>query len=512
MAHPEHDAALGRLAAARLRAASAGVRLDAHPDAETWAAYADGGLVPDEMAALDAHLAACASCRRLVVALTPEPAAAASAVEVDEAPGPARVLPFRPRVTWAWMSIAAGLLGAVTIWSVIRIQQPPMASTMAGRTEAARDAGAMARPPEESIAPAPPPPDAARPATSAASPAATPPPGGAAASARIDELDRAKAGLEKKAIVAASGDDRDRAARALREARANAVPLAEALKPEATGRGAATTERVVVTQAVPPAPAAAARAPATEGVHGPAVNVQQQNMQALNAQKQAQAAQAAQVAAAQAAEQEKLRAGAPAEVPRQAAVSPPPVARPSPPPPAPEPQAVGDVADRAPVAGPPPPAARSGARRQGFDEAKRDVSVTRERAEAALADASTAIVFAEPGGRLRWRIAGGSRIESSSDAGVTWTSRYPEAAERLRAGSAPAIDTAWAVGERGLVLRFVVPGTWTPVARPTAATLVGVTASSADAARVTAEDGRVFETSDGGRTWRAIEGTGVPPR
>lgn len=510
MAHPEHDAALGRLAAARLRAASAEVRLDAHPDAEAWAAYLDGGLVADEVAGLEAHLAACGACRQLVAALAPEPADSAPAVEIEATPGPARVLPFRPRVMWVSMSIAAGLLGAVTIWSVTRLQQPPMAATMAERTASAPDAGAASRPSvEPTTSPAAPPADAVRHATPLGSSAATPPQSGAAASPRADELDRAKSALEKK--VAAGADDRDRAAEALREARARAaVDVARAPKPEAAGGGATANEQVVVTQSAPPAPAAAAaRAPATPGVHGPAVNTQQQNMQALNAQMQARSAQ---VAAAQAAEQEKARAGTPAEVPRQAAVSAPPVARPGPPPPAPEPQAVGEVAEI--VSGPPAAAAPSGARRQGFGEAKRDVAALRERAEPPLADAegfAPAITFGEPDGRLRWRIAGGSRIESSSDAGATWNARYT-ATSRLRAGSAPAIDTAWVVGDGGLVLRFAVPGTWTPVNRPTTATLVGVTAGSADAARVTAEDGRVFATTDGGRSWTPTEGTGVPPR
>jgi hypothetical protein len=117
--------------------------------------------------------------------------------------------------------------------------------------------------------------------------------------------------------------------------------------------------------------------------------------------------------------------------------------------------------------------------------------------------------FAEPGGRLRWRIADGRRLESSSDGGTTWTGQYTARDERLRAGTAPAIDSAWAVGERGLVLRFAVPGGWTAVSRPAAATLIAVSATGAQSARVTADDGRVFETADGGATWSpAAPGTG----
>jgi hypothetical protein len=114
------------------------------------------------------------------------------------------------------------------------------------------------------------------------------------------------------------------------------------------------------------------------------------------------------------------------------------------------------------------------------------------------------VEFAEPERRLRWRIAGDRRIESSSDAGTTWTGRYTSVAERLRAGSAPSVDAAWVVGERGLVLRRVVPGDWIAVARPATATLTAIAATSADAARVTADDGRVFVTTDGGQSWTPV--------
>jgi hypothetical protein len=129
-----------------------------------------------------------------------------------------------------------------------------------------------------------------------------------------------------------------------------------------------------------------------------------------------------------------------------------------------------------------------------------------------VAAASTLPSFAEPGGRMLWRIADGLRLESSSDGGATWTLRYYRAGgDRLRAGAAPAIDSAWAVGERGRVLRLASPGDWTEVSRPAAATLVAVSATGAQSARVTADDGRVFETADGGATWTQVS-PGAGPR
>ena len=85
--------------------------------------------------------------------------------------------------------------------------------------------------------------------------------------------------------------------------------------------------------------------------------------------------------------------------------------------------------------------------------------------------------------------------------------------DRLRAGTAPAIDSAWAVGERGLVLRLHGAGRLDARCRA---------AGDGDArsrcrppartsARVTAADGRVFETADGGATWTpATPGAGPP--
>ena len=141
-----------------------------------------------------------------------------------------------------------------------------------------------------------------------------------------------------------------------------------------------------------------------------------------------------------------------------------------------------------------------GAERDGEAGAKEEFGKT-----LGYAAAVAGPVFAEPSGRLRWRIAAGRRLESSSDAGVTWNERFlVRRGDRLRAGTAPGIDSAWAVGERGLVLRLVVPGGWSAVSRPATVGLIAVTATGADAARVTAEDGRVFATADGGATWTLV--------
>jgi photosystem II stability/assembly factor-like uncharacterized protein len=111
--------------------------------------------------------------------------------------------------------------------------------------------------------------------------------------------------------------------------------------------------------------------------------------------------------------------------------------------------------------------------------------------------------FAEPEGRLRWRIVGGRRIESSSDGGASWNRTFDESGVRLFAGSAPSMSATWVCGAKGVVLRRVYPGGWTRVAVPSSEDLVSVSATSEASARVTTRSGQVFETSDGGATWTA---------
>ncbi len=111
--------------------------------------------------------------------------------------------------------------------------------------------------------------------------------------------------------------------------------------------------------------------------------------------------------------------------------------------------------------------------------------------------------FADPQRRVLWRIAGGYRIETSTD-GTNWTERHREPAGGLAVGTAPSTGVAWAAGARGLVLRYVAPGPWMRVSRPIEDTIVSITASSADVARVCTVSGLQFETRDAGTTWTRV--------
>lgn len=128
---------------------------------------------------------------------------------------------------------------------------------------------------------------------------------------------------------------------------------------------------------------------------------------------------------------------------------------------------------------------------------------------AAPADAavSRSLGGAGRGGRagqplVRWRLFTNGRIERSVDNGTTWTAASGTTTTPLSAGSAPSSTVCWAVGANGLVMVTTDGMTFRRVGAPVSANLRAIRATDATHAAVTAVDGRVFETSDGGASWR----------
>lgn len=123
--------------------------------------------------------------------------------------------------------------------------------------------------------------------------------------------------------------------------------------------------------------------------------------------------------------------------------------------------------------------------------------------QVAALDAVVAPVFIQsPDANIRWRIMAGTVVQHSADAGATWTTQDVKAETPLVAGSAPAPGVCWLAGRQGTVFVTADGRTWQRVTPPAAIDLIGVVATSADTATVTAADGRSFSTSDRGRTWR----------
>ena len=109
------------------------------------------------------------------------------------------------------------------------------------------------------------------------------------------------------------------------------------------------------------------------------------------------------------------------------------------------------------------------------------------------------IVSSDP--RIRWRIAGNT-VERSSDNGASWAPQAVGVSSRLTGGSAPLPEVCWIVGDGGIVVMTADGVSWNRVSFPEPAPLASVNATSADAAMVTTADGRVFTTTDRGKTWK----------
>lgn len=112
-----------------------------------------------------------------------------------------------------------------------------------------------------------------------------------------------------------------------------------------------------------------------------------------------------------------------------------------------------------------------------------------------------AIEIPSPDAAIRWRLAGGTRVERTADAGASWQAVDAGASAPLLAGSSPSPQVCWLVGRRGTVLLTADGRRWQRLPFPEGVDLVSVQASDARTATVTAADGRTFRTSDGGTTW-----------
>ena len=100
--------------------------------------------------------------------------------------------------------------------------------------------------------------------------------------------------------------------------------------------------------------------------------------------------------------------------------------------------------------------------------------------------------------RVMWRVRD-LVIEHSTDGGATWVTEHT-ADRRIRAGAFVNASVAGLVGENGLVLRRTING-WFGASPPADEHITAVRASSPSTATVTLEDGRVFNTQNGGVTW-----------
>lgn len=104
--------------------------------------------------------------------------------------------------------------------------------------------------------------------------------------------------------------------------------------------------------------------------------------------------------------------------------------------------------------------------------------------------------------RLRFANAAPTRVaERSTDRGASWRPEQLGFEVTLTAGACPGHDACWLVGRGGTVMISTEERAWRRVTFPLVVDLTAVTARDALRADVTAADGRVFRTEDGGATW-----------
>jgi hypothetical protein len=162
---------------------------------------------------------------------------------------------------------------------------------------------------------------------------------------------------------------------------------------------------------------------------------------------------------------------------------------------APAPGAAGSVV-ASPAAAPAAPPA------QLQESVRLDAFAARSRALAAIPE--VVVVSSNPS--TRFRLLPDGAVQRSADAGSTWRTEPTGATDRLTAGASPSPSVCWLVGSAGTVLLSTDGRSWRRVAFPEAVDLRSVTATDQETATVTTADGRVFVTTDGGRTWSRTPG------
>ena len=454
------------------------------PESDTLAAYHERSLLPEEMNSWKEHIVGCARCQAILAELEATDSIPLQVSEKDEIPLPAAVMPaavagqaakegtaklpaksrvasISRRVRWQWLApagaIAAGLLVWVA-WHESRTQVNTPAEVKTARLEPPAAPPPVTRDGRESV--------------SADEVARVSKDQGAFSTAAA-----AKPGPEARDLKQfEKADSRSKVALARSATGENSKALESSMPPadkEAGARSDTALDSLAANRAQNQ-PGQDAKA----GVAGAASQTVEVQTLSANAQAQNQQIQQNLQAQQNQLNEQKLSGPNPSRV-REAAKK-----RKS------EPPATGyHAAAAASQPAPTPPAA--------FGENLRATS-------ALMNGVLAPQVISAPGAKSFWRVGHMGMIEFSNDGGASWSRQISNVSVELTAGSAPSGTVCWIVGRAGTILLTTDAGAhWTTIRSPLNEDLGCVPATDALKAMIwNAGRGKVFETSDGGLTWK----------
>jgi hypothetical protein len=123
-----------------------------------------------------------------------------------------------------------------------------------------------------------------------------------------------------------------------------------------------------------------------------------------------------------------------------------------------------------------------------------------------VAKMSAANVIAAPNNAALWRVSPAGIIERSTDKGGTWELQSSGVVSDLLTGSAPTSDVCWIVGRNGTILRTTDSGShWQKLNTPSTDDVTSIFAVSAQQATVsTSTPSKSYRTTDAGKTWTQL--------
>jgi len=123
-----------------------------------------------------------------------------------------------------------------------------------------------------------------------------------------------------------------------------------------------------------------------------------------------------------------------------------------------------------------------------------------------VAKMSAANVISAPNNAALWRVSSAGIIERSTDAGASWQVQSSGVVSDLLTGSAPTADVCWIVGRNGTILRTTDSGShWQKLNAPSTEDLTSIFAVNAQQATVsTSTPPKSYRTTDAGKSWMQL--------